>query len=173
MKRIKSWKTFEAISSIEELEGEVGTILLELEDKGMVIEMSRVSQDNQMNPEDKWLKKAHTDVFLEVYIRRPWGSPDREMPNLPTPPTTRGKYPGNLLFWFELKETIIRLTEWYYSNSIWEPGTKNPKFRWEQTSPLRFFGSGIEFAIGFSKEEDFSGINDEISLTNLRILIKL
>ena len=202
MKHLKSYKIFE--SRIEDFEDNVQDILLELEDEGFQIEISRIHKDVEIEPE-KFFNKLRTDVFLEVRILRPWGSPDREIPNLPSPPG--GKYPGNLFFWFEIKDAIIRLTEWYYSQSIHKPIDKKDKQFKEvadgvkvalsMDSPLRFFNSGIEFGIGWSKEEDFagkinsvgnelfmgskwfstrkkfSGLDDLISFTSLRIEIKL
>ena len=211
VKHLKSYKLFE--SRIQDLEDDVHDILLELEDEGLQIEMSRISKDVEDDMRRVYRQSdvpqstsvLRTDVFLEVRILRPWGSPDREMPNLPSPPG--GKYPGNLFFWFEIKDAIIRLTEWYYSQSIHKPIDKKDKQFKEvadgvkvalsMDSPLRFFNSGIEFGIGWSKEEDFagkinsvgnelfmgskwfstrkkfSGLDDLISFTSLRIEIKL
>jgi hypothetical protein len=119
------------------------------------------------------LKDDKSDIYLEVYITRPYGSSDREMPDLPTPPG--GKYPGNLFFWFEIKDTITRLTEWYYSQTIYDPIAKNPNlYRWEKDeSALRFFGSGIEMFFGFTNQKDFDGVGDLISFTNFRIELKV
>lgn len=163
MKHLKSYKLFE--SRIQDLEDNVRDILLELEDEGFQIEISRISKD----VEDDTMR---TDVFLEVRILRPWGSPDRVIPNTPTPPS--GKYSGNIFIWREIKDAIIRLTEWYYSESIYEPINKNPNaYRWEKAeSPLRFYDGGIEFGVGWCKEEDFT-IGDLIPITSLRMEIKL
>lgn len=168
MKHLKSYKLFE--SHIEDLEDNVQDILLELEDEGFQIEMSRISKDVEIEPE-KFFNKLRTDVFLEVRVMRPWGSPDRVIPNAPTPPS--GTYSGNILIWREVKDAIIRLTEWYYSESIYEPIDKETIYRTEKDdSPLRFFNGGIEFGTGWSKEEDFT-LGDFISFTSLRMEIKL
>ena len=168
MKHLKSYKLFE--SRIEDLEDNVQDILLELEDEGFQIEMSRISKDVEIEPE-KFFNKLRTDVFLEVRVMRPWGSPDRVIPNAPTPPS--GTYSGNILIWREVKDAIIRLTEWYYSESIYEPIDKETIYRTEKDdSPLRFFNGGIEFGTGWSKEEDFT-LGDFISFTSLRMEIKL
>jgi hypothetical protein len=177
VKHLKSYKLFE--SHIQDLEDDVHDILLELEDEGFQIEMSRISKDVEIEPE-KFFNKLRTDVFLEVRVLRPWGSEDRVIPNTPTPPS--GKYPGNIFIWREIKDAIIRLTEWYYSQSIHEPINKKDKQFKEvadgvkvalrMDSPLRFYNSGIEFGIGWSKEEDFT-IGDLISFTSLRMEIKL
>ena len=168
MKHLKSYKIFE--SRIEYLEDNVQDILLELEDEGFQIEMSRISKDVEIEPE-KFFNKLRTDVFLEVRIMRPWGSPDRVIPNTPTPPS--GKYPGNIFIWREIKDAIIRLTEWYYSESIYEPIDKETIYRTDKdNSPLRFYNGGIEFGTSWSKEEDFT-LSDLISFTSLRMEIKL
>jgi hypothetical protein len=169
MRYLKTYKIFESESRIVDLEDNVQDILLELEDEGFQIEMSRISKD----VEDDTLKRRtkRTDVFLEVRVLRPWGSEDRVIPNTPTPPS--GKYPGNIFIWREIKDAIIRLTEWYYSESIYEPIDKETIYRTEKDdSPLRFFNGGIEFGTGWSKEEDFT-LGDLISFTSLRMEIKL
>jgi len=168
VKHLKSYKLFE--SRIEDLEDDVRDILLELEDDGFQIEISRISKDVEIDTEGYFCHNR-TDVFLEVRVMRPWGSPDRVIPNTPTPPG--GTYPGNILIWREVKDAIIRLTEWYYSESIYEPIDKETIYRTEKDdSPLRFFNGGIEFGTGWSKEEDFT-LDDLISFTSLRMEIKL
>ena len=173
MKHIKSYKIFE--SRIEDLEDNVKDILLELEDEGFQIEISRISKD-------VYLKVGYisyyqrTDVFLEVRISRSWDSPK-----------------GGIIIWGEIKDVIIRLTEWYYSQSIYRPIDKETVYRTDKDavrstkslseilpsdSPLRFFNGGIEFGIGWSKEEDFT-LGDfirnkpENDFSNLRMEIKL
>ncbi len=168
MKHLKSYKLFE--SRIEDLEDDVKDILLELEDEGFQIEISRISKDVEIDTEGYFCHNR-TDVFLEVRVMRPWGSSDRVIPNSPTPPG--GTYPGNIFIWREVKDAIIRLTEWYYSESIYEPIDKETIYRTEKDdSPLRFFNGGIEFGTGWSKEEDFT-LGDLISFTSLRMEIKL
>jgi hypothetical protein len=170
MRYLKTYtKLFE--SRIDYLENYVHDILLELEDdKGLQVEISRISKD----VEDDTLQRRmiRTDVFLEVYIRRPWGAENREIPGVFNP---QGGYPGNLFFWYEVKETIIRLTEWYYSvYGMYDSIDKETIYRTDKdNSPLRFFASGVEFLTGCSKEEDFNGIGDYISFTNFRLMIKL
>ena len=175
MKYLKHYKSFESFgnwSSIDELEDDVQEIFLELEDSGLQINYDRIRKDVEIEP-DKFISKTRTDIFLEVYIKRPYGSQPRVVPSLPTPPG--GKYSGDLFFWYEIKESVERLTEWYYSQTENQPIDKNPNaYRWEKAeSPLRFFGSGIEMCVGFTNAEDFSEIKDTISFTNFRIEIKL
>ena len=169
MKYIKSYKIFE--SNIDDIEDIIKDLLVELEDDGLMISIDRTLKDVEDGTIQRKIKRS--DIYLEVYINRPWGSLDREMPNLPIPPG--GKYPGNLFFWSEIKDAITRLTEWYYSQSIYDPIAKNPNlYRWEKDeSPLRFFGSGIEMCFGFTNTKDFENVGDLISFSNFRILIKL
>ena len=169
MKYIKPYKIFE--SNLDDFEFTVEDLVLDLKDTGLQVNLSKMRKEKSSI--DKFLKDDKSDIYLEVYITRPYGSSDREMPDLPTPPG--GKYPGNLFFWFEIKDAITRLTEWYYSQSIYEPITKNPNlYRWEKDeSPLRFFGSGIEMCFGFTNQKDFEGIGDLISFTNFRIELKV
>jgi hypothetical protein len=167
MRYLKTYKIFE--SRIVDLEDNVQDILLELEDDGFQIEISRISKDVEDDTLQRRTKR--TDVFLEVRVLRPWGSEDRVIPNTPTPPS--GKYPGNIFIWREIKDVIIRLTEWYYSQSIYEPIDKETIYRTDKdNSPLRFSNSGIEFGIGCSKEEDFT-LDDTTRFTSLRMEIKL
>ena len=165
-----TYKIFEnSYLDINEFEDTTKDILIELEDSGLQVNYSRLTKDVEIDPE-RFRNNIRTDRFLEVYITRPFGAQKRQIPGVVNP---EGGYPGNLFFWYEIKEHIVRLTEWYFSSSIHEPIDKESKYRWEKSSsPLRFFASGIEMAIGFSKEEDFSGIGDYISFSNFRIELK-
>ena len=167
MNHIKSYKLFE--SNIEDLENYVQDLLRDLEDNGLQVTISRIRKDVEIEPE-KYFNKTRTDIYLEVYISRHWGSENREIPGVVNP---QGGYPGNLFFWYEIKETIIRLTEWYYSvYGMYDSIDKETIYRTDKdNSPLRFFASGIEFLT--SKEEDFNGIGDYISFSNFRLMIKL
>ena len=157
--------------SIDEVEDDIRDILVDLEDIGLQINIDRIRKDVEIDPE-RYFNKTKTDIYLEVYIARPWGSANRIIPGVVNP---EGGYPGNLLFWYEIKDSIIRLTEWYYlTYGMYDPIDKDTKYRSDKDkSPLRFFASGIEMYTGFDKAEDFSEIGDFISFTNFRILIKL
>ena len=61
----------------------------------------------------------------------------------------------DLLHWSEIKDTVIRLTEYCYETG------------WS----VRFWGDGIEFFTGFKKEEDFAGVGDGITQFSFRMLI--
>jgi hypothetical protein len=169
MKYLKLFESF----NIDELENEVRDILVEVEDNGLQVETSRLRKDVE--------GKKHSDIYLEIRIQRPWGSPDRVIPNVPAPPG--GKYPGSLFLWKEVKDAIIRLNDWYYDYSGNEltPGISGKTaqelakigIKYNTNSPFRMFNSGIEFGIGWYKPDDFNGIGDYISFSSLRIEMKL
>lgn len=173
MKHLKSYKLFE--SRIDDMEDEIRDILLELEDNGLQIEIDRTRKDVEGS------KTGYTDTFIEVRIMRPFGSPDRVVPGASQPP--RGKYPGNLFFWYEVKDAIIRLNDWYYdySGNEYTPGISGETtqelakigIKYNTNSPFRMFDGGVEFGIGWYKPEDFNGIGDYISFSSLRIEMKL
>jgi len=177
MKHIKKYKLFESRSPVElERDKEyIEDILSELHyDHHLIVSTSRIRKDVEVDP-NRYLGKTKTENWLEAYISRPWNSPNREIPGVVNP---EGGYPGNLIFWYELKDTIISLTKWYYELlNIYDPIDKSviDLFRTEEKEklPLRFFGQGMEMFIGFSKEEDFEKVGDFISFTNFRIMIKL
>jgi hypothetical protein len=177
MKHLKSYKIFE--SAIEDLENYVQDILRDLEDNGLQVNISRIHKDVEDDTIQRKVKR--TDVYLEVYITRHLGSPNRVIPGVPQPPS--GSYPGNLFFWYEVKDAIIRLNNWYYdySDNEYTPGISGKTagelakigIKYNTNSPFRMFNSGIEFGIGWHKPEDFNGIGDYISFTNFRLMIKL
>lgn len=175
MKYLKSYKLFE--SRIEDMEDIIKDILLELEDQGLQIEIDRTRKD----VEDSSIK-GYTDTFIEVRVVRPFGSPDRVIPGVPQPPS--GSYPGNLFFWYEIKDAIVRLNDWYYeySGNEYTPGISGKiaqelakiGIKYNTNSPFRMFSSGVsEFGIGWYKSEDFDGIGDYISFSSLRIEMKV
>ena len=172
MKHLKTYKLFE--SRINDMEDNIQDILLELEDIGLQIEMDRTRKDVEDDTLQRRVKR--TDVFVEVRIMRPFGAPDRVIPGVPQPPG--GKYPGNLFFWYEVKDAIIRLNDWYYeySGSEYTPGKTAQELasigiKYNTNSPFRMFNAGIEFGIGWYKPEDFDGVGDYISFDRLRIEI--
>ena len=170
MKYLKKYKLFESNPQDDERrENDIRDISLEFEDAGLICSISKIRKDVEL--EDFW-KKSRVDKYLEIYLSRPWNSEKREIPGVVNP---EGGYPGNLFFWYEIKDTVIRLAKWYYEvESIYDPIDKSVVYRNEKDqSPLRFFGSGIEMLIGCSKEEDFQKVGDFISFTNFRIMIKI
>jgi len=190
MKHLKTFKLFE--SRIDDMEDIIKDILIELEDQGLQVEIDRTRKDkkgsnsscNGLRPEKPFVEcppSGYTDTFLEVRIMRPWGSPDRVIPGVPQPPG--GSYPGNLLFWYEVKDAIVRLNDWYYEHSgnEYTPGISGKTsqelakigIKYNTNSPFRMFNSGVEFGIGWYKPEDFDNIGDYISFTSLRIEMRV
>lgn len=170
MKYLKKYKLFESNPQDDERrENDIRDISLEFEDAGLICSISKIRKDVEL--EDFW-KKSRVDKYLEIYLSRPWNSPKRQIPGVVNP---EGGYPGNLFFWYEIKDTVIRLAKWYYEvEAIYDPIDKSVVYRNEKDqSPLRFFGSGIEMLIGCNKEEDFQKVGDFISFTNFRIMIKI
>lgn len=168
---LKSIKKIQVANLIDinEFEDTINDILIDTEDCGLQVNYSRISKEIELDP-NTYRNNIRTDIFLEVYITRPYGSQNRQIPGVVNP---EGGYPGNLFFWYEIKDSIIRLTEWYFSHTIHEPIHKEIKYRWEKSiSPLRFFANGIEMFIGFNKEKDFSEVGDFISYSNFRIELR-
>lgn len=112
-------------------------------------------------------------VFItrDILGRVSYGQKTREIPGAPVPPG--GGYPAELFMWFEIKDTVISLCEYVYSETESEPidnRTQHPIQR--RKSVFRMFSSGTEFGIGWHKEEDFT-LGDFISFTHLKLVIKL
>ena len=168
MKHLKKYKLFESVS-----EQTVRDILLDITD------------DTNFNVDIKEVKVNFTsdeiygqDNHLEVYITRGsyFSRKTREIPGAPTPPGSG--YPANLFLWFEIKDTIIRLCEYVYSESGLEPIENRHFQQWYlqqehfAKSPFRMKNGGTEFGIGWHKAEDFT-LGDFISFTGLKLIIKL
>lgn len=178
MKHLKKYKLFESRLDIDEFENYISDILLELEDEGLQVNISRTRKDIEDDTLQR--KTIRTDIFIEISIYRPFGSPDRV---IQTRPGSAGvKYPGKLFFWYEVKEAIIRLNDWYYeySGNEFTPGIDGKTsselakmgIKYNSNSPFRMFTSGVEFGIGWHKPEDFDNFGDFISFVGLRIQIK-
>ena len=163
MERLKTYEVFESdyVYKGDNMRDDIHDILLDLEDIGLKVDTTFVVKNFKRVP----------NRCIEVYISRQWGAKDREIPGVVNP---EGGYPGNLLFWYEIKDSIVRLTNWYYSQSKYKPIDKSSQFRWEKDdSPLRFFGSGIEMFIGFSEEKDFDKLGDFTSFTSFRLMVRI
>lgn len=163
MKYLKKYKLFDSVS-----EETIEHLLLDITD------------DSNFNVDIK-----EVDNHLEVYITRGSYSDrrkTREIPEAPTPSSVRntlfGGYTANLFLWFEIKDTIIGLCEYVYSETGTEP-IENKRFQqWYlqeehfAKSPFRMKNGGTEFGIGWHKAEDFT-LDDSISFTGLKLIIKL
>lgn len=168
MKWLMNWKIFE---NTDENVEDIHDILQELLDSGFLVKTDKIGVTNGQT--------KRRNNYFEITIKRHPLSPDREIKGLPKPPS--GKYPGNLFFWYEVKDVIIRLMEWYYSKEWFTPGinwniskelTKMGISDNRESATFRMFNGGTEFGIGWSGEDDFS-IGDSISFITLRLLIKL
>ncbi len=156
MKHLKTYKLFESVS-----EQTVRDILLDITD------------DTNFNVDIK-----EVDNHLEVYITRGsyFSRKTREIPGAPIPPG--GGYPSEIFLWMEIKDTIIRLCEYVYSESGLEPIENRHFQQWYlqeehfAKSPFRMKNGGTEFGIGWHKAEDFT-LGDFISFTGLKLIIKL
>ena len=100
----------------------------------------------------------------------------REIPGAPIPPG--GGYSSEIFLWMEIKDTIIRLCEYVYSETELEPIENRHFQQWYlqqehfAKSPFRMKNGGTEFGIGWHKAEDFT-LGDFISFTGLKLIIKL
>jgi hypothetical protein len=104
-------------------------IALELKDEGMIV-------DIRLNKSTSVAVYGFIKPFeYEVRISKPGFNKD-------------------LIKWSEIKDTVIRLTEYCYENG------------WS----VRFWADGIEFLTGCKKEEDFT-IGDGITQFSFRMLI--
>ena len=163
MKHLKSYKVFESVS-----EQTIRDILLDITD------------DSNFNVNIEYASRGGVKESMIVFLTR--GSfqssgERREIPGAPVPP---GGYPANLFLWFEIKDAIISLCEYVYSETELTPGINSKTFnqlrnmgiKYESNAPFRMFNGGVEFGIGWHKEEDFT-LGDFISFTSLKIVIKI
>lgn len=140
MKNIKRYKQFESTdwNSENEFVHDLEDITLELKDEGMLVDirLNRSTRTNGPIGPTTPISVAKPSEY-EVRISKP------------------GK-PGfiSLIEWSEIKDTVIRLTEYCYENG------------WS----VRFWSDGREFLTGCKKEEDFT-IGDGITQFSFRMLI--
>lgn len=147
MKNIKSYKQFESTdwNSENEFVHDLEDITLELKDEGMLVDI-RLNRSTSVN--------FHTLDNISVY-----GSvkPLEYEIRISKPAATYNPmvtYSRDLINWSEIKDTVIRLTEYCYENG------------WS----VRFWADGTEFLTGCKKEEDFT-IGDGITQFSFRMLI--
>lgn len=147
MKNIKRYKQFESTNwdSENEFVHDLEDITLELKDEGMLVDIrlnrsTRTDNHSVAKPSE-----------YEVRISKPGLTIGGSLIHF-----------GQELFyqqlqvtqWFEIKDTVIRLTEYCYENG------------WS----VRFWADGREFLTGCKKEEDFT-IGDGITQFSFRMLI--
>jgi hypothetical protein len=121
-------------------------ITLELKDEGMLVDIRLNRVGTHLSGIDG--KSGVATGEYEIRINKP-GKPG--FINVVTAYTDR----TSLIEWSEIKDTVIRLTEYCYDNG------------WS----VRFWADGTEFMTGFKKEEDFT-IGDGITQFSFRMLIK-
>ncbi len=128
MKYLTKYKKFESKwESENKFVHDLEDITLELKDEGMLV-----------------------DVTLNTVSKAVYGFEPLEYEIRITKP---GLMTG-LIEWSEIKDTVIRLTEYCYDNG------------WS----VRFWADGIEFLTGCKKEEDFT-IGDGVTQFSFRMLI--
>lgn len=133
---------------IPDVFSDISDILRELEDEGYIIEMDVIFPKHLVRTLQK---TTGSDIvtkaprfgkrLIEVYIKKTNNYSNK---------TTE-----DLVFWKNIKETIIRIYEYVSSHD----GT------------IRIFSDGVEWGSGWTKAEDFDGIGGDITCFRLRLLI--
>ena len=141
--KIKNFKQFESIDwdSENNFVHDLEDIALELKDEGMLVDI-RLNRSTRTD-----IHSVAKPSEYEIRINKP-GKPG--FINVVTAYTDR----TSLIEWSEIKDTVIRLTEYCYENG------------WS----VRFWADGTEFLTGCKKEEDFT-ISDSITQFSFRMLI--
>jgi hypothetical protein len=136
--KIKNFKQFESIDwdSENNFVHDLEDITLELKDEGMIVDI-RINkwQLIRLNKTTRTIRSVAKPSEYEVRISKPG-------------------FRTSLIEWSEIKDTVIRLTEYCYDNG------------WS----VRFWADGTEFLTGCKKEEDFT-IRDTINQFSFRMLI--
>lgn len=172
MRHLKTYRVFESnyLDRFSDLKmfNNIKDILLELEDNDIFRIDTTLLKDwstDYANSETevvdgRMLPKDRAD-YLEIYIVK--------------------KGSKEVFLWSEVKEYIIRLCEYYYSETENTPGIDSKIFNdlrkiginYKSNSPFRMFHNSYdEFGIGWHKEEDFK-LDDSFTFTSLKIIIKL
>ena len=192
MKHLKTYKLFESVS--EEI---IRQILFDISDND-IFNLFIEENDSCL---EVFIQTRNYQKLIRQYLSGDVLDPNyqplkREIPGAPVPPPefvfrnskilannkfgSGGGYPSDIFLWFEIKDTIIRLCEYVYSETEFTPGINSKAFselrnmgiKYESNSPFRMFSGGNEFGIGWCKEEDFT-LGDFISFTSLKLIIKL
>jgi hypothetical protein len=129
--KIKNFKQFESIDwdSENNFVHDLEDITLELKDDGFLVDI-RLNRSTRTD-----IRSVVKPSEYEVRISKPG-------------------FRTSLIEWREIKDTVIRLTEYCYDNG------------WS----VRFWADGTEFLTGCKKEEDFT-IRDTINQFSFRMLI--
>ena len=183
MKHLKTYKLFESVS--EEI---IRQILFDISDND-IFNLFIEENDSCL---EVFIQTRNYQKLIRQYLSGDVldSNSKREIPGAPVPPnclkskhpnySQGGGYPSDIFLWFEIKDTIIRLCEYVYSETEFTPGINSKAFselrnmgiKYESNSPFRMFSGGNEFGIGWCKEEDFT-LGDFISFTSLKLIIKL
>lgn len=161
MKHLKSYKLFESVS-----EQTIKDILLEITD------------DSNFNIDIGYASRGGIKESMIVSITRGSYQDSRKTREIPGAPDVPGGYPANLFLWFEIKDAIISLCEYVYSETELDTIENKPFQQYYRQlpqynkSPFRMFNGGAEFGIRWHKAEDFT-LGDFISFTSLKLVIKL
>lgn len=146
MKYLKSYKLFESVSE--------QTVREKLYD---------ITDDSNFKVNIEYASRGGLKESMIVFISR--GSyHSRRTREIIGAPDAPGGYPDSLFLWFEIKDAIIGLCEYVYSET--DPIDNRTEH------PFRMFNGGVEFGIGWHKAEDFT-LGDFISFTSLKLVIKL
>jgi hypothetical protein len=129
--KIKNFKQFESIDwdSENNFVHDLEDITLELKDEGVLVDI-RLNRSTRTD--------NHSVAKPSEYEVR----------------ISKSGFRTDLIEWSEIKDTVIRLTEYCYENG------------WS----VRFWADGTEFLTGCKKEEDFT-ISDSITQFSFRMLI--
>jgi hypothetical protein len=133
---MKYLKKFESTdwSSEQNFVSDLEDIALELKDEGMIVDI-RLNKSTSIYSTSIYVYGTVKPLEYELRISKPG-------------------FRTSLFEWSEIKDTVIRLTEYCYENG------------WS----VRFWGDGREFLTGCKKEEDFT-IGDGITQFSFRMLI--
>jgi len=174
MKHLKRYKLFESFDL-----DIIKDILLDLEDEQFTIEIN--NRASIFIPNKTLKRDFRYSKYTEIIITRRVSGHN-------------GGLMGFEFIWRDVKDTIFRLMDYYYSEND-KPEINNKKILLSNkekmaikdlytNSPFRLFGhirNGflasdklLEFAIGFTSEEDFidHSLNDYTIFEKLKILIK-
>ena len=136
---MKHLKRFESTdwNSENNFVSDLEDITLELKDEGMIVDI-RLNKSTSV-----YVYGTVKPLEYEIRISKPAA--------IYNPMVT---FSRDLINWSEIKDTVIRLTEYCYENG------------WS----VRFWADGTEFLTGCKKEEDFT-IGDGITQFSFRMLI--
>lgn len=146
MKRLRGYNSyiverFEIIDKVDYIRD----ILQDLEDSGFVISMDIIKSTHTNYHREIPVRKIH---YLDIII---------------------GKEGRETFTWVEVKDSIIRLYEWYYSEYEKKLSDGTSSF----FNLIRIFSGNIEFGIGWKTEDDFKIIGDSKEFRSINIRVRM